>query len=180
MTSVERRARLPVETQAKTALCRASLLALATAFELASERVPELKAEMTTWRDGLRVTIGVLPAGPCMHIEKRGDRIRYLGSRPVRSDVSILFKNLDSALLVFTARIGAHRAVAENRVIVYGSTHEALSVTRAMAVVQTYLFPGAFLKRTFKRPPKLTPAQMARKALILGLLVPALSRTALR
>jgi len=165
---------------AKRVLCRGSLLALAAVFELASRYVPEMQAEIDGWDEGRRVTIGVLPSGPYITIEKSRGRIRYMGSQPGDASVSIFFKNLDSAVLVFTGQLGAAWAVAENRVCVHGSNSEALQVTRAMAVVQTYLFPALILKKTFKRPPQLSAAQLANKARIMGLLAPVMARLARR
>ena len=162
----------------KRALCKGALLGLAAVFELASRYVVEMQREIADWSEGRRVTIGVLPSGPHITIEKRGDRIVYVGPDPGDASVSILFKNLDSAILVFTGQIGAPWAVAENRVCVHGSNAEAIQVTRAMAIVQTYLFPGPILKKTFKRPPQLTVAQRLNKARIMGLLTPAMIRLA--
>ena len=161
---------------AKRALCKGALLGLAAVFELTSRYVKEMQDEIGSWREGRRVTIGVLPSGPYITIEKAGDRLAYVGPNPGDASVSILFKNLDSAILVFTGQLGAPWAVAENRVCVHGSNAEALQVTRAMAIVQTYLFPGPILKKTFKRPPKLSLRQLANKALIMGLLTPVMAR----
>ena len=163
----------------KKALCKGALLGLAAVFELASRYVPEMQAEISRWDEGRRVTIGVLPSGPWITIEKAGDRIRYVGGGPPEDvSVSILFKNLDSAVLIFTGQLGAPWAVAENRVCVHGSNAEAIQVTRAMAIVQTYLFPGLILNKTFKRPPRLNPFQMANKVRIMGLLTPVMMRLA--
>lgn len=162
----------------KRALCKGALLGLAAVFELASQYVVEMQQEIADWNEGRRITIGVLPSGPHITIEKSGDRIRYVGPNPGDASVSILFKNLDSAILVFTGQIGAPWAVAENRVCVHGANSEAIQVTRAMAIVQTYLFPGPILKKTFKRPPRLTAAQMLNKARIMGLLTPVMIRLA--
>jgi len=167
-------------TQAKTALCRTSLLALGVCFELTGKRVPEMQAELSTWPEGRRVGIGVLPHGPAITIEKRGSGIAFLGTGVAAADVEIWFKNLDSAVLIFTGQMGAHTAVAENRVIVRGSNHLAMEATRAMAVVQTYLFPGLILDKTFKRPPRLTRRQLVTKAGIYASLVPALAAAARR
>jgi len=162
----------------KRALCKGALLGLAAVFELTSEYVTQMQEEIADWDEGRRVTIGVLPSGPYITIEKSMDRIRYVGPNPGDASVSILFKNLDSAVLLFTGQLGAPWAVAENRVCVHGSNSEAIQVTRAMAIVQTYLFPGPILKKTFKRPPRLTAAQMANKVRIMGLLTPVMIRLA--
>jgi len=179
------RSRIPVPaaspaTLAKRGLCAGALLGLAAVFELASELVPAMQREIAGWDEGRRVTIGVLPAGPHITIGKRDGRIRFLGARVEDPSVSILFKNLDSAVLVFTGQLGAPWAVAENRVCVYGPNSEALQVTRAMAIVQTYLFPGLILRKTFKRPPRLSRAEVATKVRILARLTPTMIRLAAR
>jgi len=158
------------ETTAKT-----SLLALGATFELCSELVPEMQEEIADWDDGRRISIGVLPNGPFITIQKSGNRIKFLGASMKDPDLCVLFKNLDSAMLIFTAQIGAPQAVAENRICVYGSNYNAMQTTRAMAIVQTYLFPGILLKMTFKRPPQLSLKQIAIKTKIMGMLVPRLA-----
>ncbi len=169
-----------MRTGVKIATARTSLLALASAFELTSKYVPEMQAELESWEEGRRVGMGVLPNGPNATIAYEGGRIRYLGSELVDPDVSLLFKNLDSALLIFTGQLGSAAAAAENRVIVHGDNAKAMQVIRAMAVVQTYLFPEVMLRSSFKRPPHLRGAAVARKALIMSMLPASLLRAALK
>lgn len=166
--------------KAKYMLCHVSLLALGVTFELVSKYVLEMQEELADWESGRRVCIGVLPGGPSITIEKEGTRINYLGMGPRDPHVSIFFKNLDAGVLIFTGQLGAPAAVAENRVCVHGENGKAMQVTRAMAIVQTYLFPGLILKKTFKRPPKLSSEQLANKAKIMGLLTPMLVLAAFR
>jgi hypothetical protein len=161
-------------TALKRTVSQVSLLALGVVFELASRYVPEMKDEISSWEDGRRVAIGVMPSGPFITILKEGRAIHYLGRGLKDPELAILFKNLDSAVMIFTGQMGAPQAVAENRVVVHGSNVKAMEVTRAMAIVQTYLFPGFILDKTFKRPPRLSLSQMALKGKIMGLLTPRL------
>ncbi|MFA6035296.1 MAG: hypothetical protein WC889_20535 [Myxococcota bacterium] len=163
---------------AKYALAQTSLMALGATFELASELVPEMQEELKDWDEGRRVSIGVLPAGPYITIQNVGGRIKYLGLGQKAPDLSVLFKNLDSAVLIFAAQIGSATAVAENRICIHGSNSYAMAATRAMAIVQTYLFPGIILKKTFKRAPVLDAKHLLIKARIMGLLVPRLAKVA--
>ncbi len=165
---------------AKYALCSVSLLALGATFELTSRYVKEMQDEIADWEDGRRVGIGVLPRGPYVTVEKKGNRFHYLGRGLKDPHLSLLFKNLESAVLIFTGQLGAAQAVAENRVCVHGDNYQAMQVTRAMAIVQTYLFPGIILNKTFKRPPKLKAAQLAVKAKIYALLTPIMASFWLR
>jgi hypothetical protein len=165
---------------AKRVTARVSLLALGVTFELTSKYVAEMQEEIADWEDGRNVGIGVLPNGPSITIRKEGDRLKYLGSGLQDPEISILFKNLDSALMIFTGQLGSPQAVAENRICVQGNTYKAMQVTRAMAIVQTYLFPGIVLKSSFKRPPKLSSEQLAIKAKIMGLLTPMLLKASFK
>jgi len=165
---------------AKYATCKASLLALGATFELVSAMVPEMKDEVSRWEDGRKVGIGVLPGGPFITIENRGGAIRYVGSGLKDTDLNVLFKNLDSAVLIFTGQLGSAQAVAENRVCVHGDNSKAMQVTRSLALVQTYLFPGIILRNTFKRPPALSASQLATKAAIMAMLVPKLAAISFR
>ena len=163
---------------AKFALAQTSLMALGATFELASELVPEMQEELKGWDDGRKVAIGVMPAGPYITIQNVGGRIKYLGLGLKDPDLSVLFKNLDSAVLVFATQIGSATAVAENRICVHGSNSHGMGATRAMAIVQTYLFPGIILKKTFKRAPVLDAGHLLIKAKIMAMLVPRLAKIA--
>ena len=172
--------RFNIGSQSRKALCRVSLLGLGAAFELVSRYVPEMGEIIAGWEEGRRIGIGILPTGPSITLEKRGKRIRYMGSGLADPKVSLLFKNFSAGVLLFTGQIGAAQAVAENRVCVHGNNHEAMEVTHALAVVQTYLFPGIIIRNTFKRPPVLNIRQKARKALVLSLVTPVIAGAAFR
>jgi len=156
----------------KRTVASVSLAAFGAAFELVSRHVPAMQEEIAGWDEGRRVVIGVLPKGPKITIEKKGNRIVNLGGDEFKADLHILFKNMDSALLIFTGRLGADGAVAENRVTVWGNNGHAMQATRAMQIVQSYLFPMFILKNTFKRPPDYTFSQRLVKMRIMGALTP--------
>jgi len=161
-------------TKVKRAVVRTSLLATGVTFELASRFSRDLKDEIADWPEGLVFTMGTLPSGPYMSVKKEGDRIRYLGAGMKDPDVAILFKNLDAALMVFTGQIGTPAAAAQHRFIVHGNISTSMKISRALSLVQMFLFPGFILKKTFKTPPRLTASQMATKGIIMAALTPAL------
>jgi len=163
-----------IQSKVKYILLDTSLNALGAAFELVTKMVPEMKAEIAGWNEGRKFAVGVLPKGPYITLEKRGDMIFYLGKGLLSPEISLLFKNLDSGVLVFTGMMSSHQAVAECRVIIKGNNAYAMEVTRAMAIVQTYLFPSIMFKKIFKDPPKLSLAQMITKAKVYTLLLPAI------
>ncbi len=156
--------------RAKRAIVSTSLLALGAAFETVSKRSAELKAEIADLEDGYVFSIGVLPDGPAISLKKEGNRIRHLGKGYRAPNVKILFKNMDAAVRVCVGMIGTHTAAAQHRTVVHGNIGEAVTVSRAMSIVQTYLYPRVILTRTRKRRPKLTPAQLLLKVWVMATL----------
>jgi hypothetical protein len=160
---------------AKRFLAATSLLAVGVAFELAAKFDPAVRREIAAWAEDEIFAMGVLPDGPMMSLQKVGDRVKFLGMGEAPSDVAILFKNVDAALLVFTGQIGTHIAAAEKRFIVRGDLTESMKISRTLSMVQAYLFPGLIVNKTFRRPPKFTGEQLLIKAKIYAALMPVLA-----
>ena len=154
----------------KKAVVSTALLALGVAIDIVSRHSPELKKEIADWEDGRVFSLGVLPDGPAISLRKEADRIRYLGKGYKDPKLRFLFKNIDCALLQVTGKMGAHTAYAQHRAILHGNLVEGVQTSRALSIVQTYLSPGVALKKTMKRPPKLTPAQLLIKVRVMATL----------
>jgi len=163
-----------LQTKTKYALVDTTLMVIGAAFEVVSTRVPEFRAEISDWNEGRKCGVGVLPKGPFITLQKRHDKMIYLGKGKKDADVTFFFKNLDSAVMLFTAQMSAHQAAAESRILVDGVNSYAMELNRALAIVETYLFPGIILNRIFKRPPRLTAKQHLIKGQILAALMPNL------
>lgn len=164
------------QTKAKYLTVDVVLSVFGPAFEVVSDKVPELKEEIASWEDGRRFAIGVLPKGPAITLEKRGDAIRYLGKGYHSPEISMLFKNLDSALPVFLGLAGSFQAFAESRMIVEGNLAHTMEVNRVVNIVNAYLFPGFVLKKVLKRPPRMNLSQYVAKAKVYGGITPAIIR----
>lgn len=136
-----------------------ALLALGGTFEKVSKHSAELKQEIKTWKKGIVISLGVLPNGPSISLKEDNGTIRYLGRGYKNPDVKIIFKNMDSAFLPFTAQMGSHIAFVQHRAMVHGSVLDGIKANRAMGIVQAYLLPGIVFKKVFKLPPKLTLKQ---------------------
>jgi hypothetical protein len=172
---------LPAKTtwlthQAKAALATTGLMALGVAFEILSRHSAEMRREIEPWTEGRTFSLGVLPAGPAIAVRKEHGRLCYLGRGDHGAALRILFKNLDSALLVLTGQMAAHTAFAEHRILVHGPLDETVQANRAMAVVVKFLFPGFMLGPLTKRKPVLSPEELALKAWLYVALGPALMR----
>jgi hypothetical protein len=136
-----------------------ALLALGGTFEKVSKHSAELKEEIKTWKKGIVISLGVLPNGPSISLKEQNGTIKYLGRGYKNPDVKIIFKNMDSAFLPFTAQMGSHMAFVQHRAMVHGSVLDGIKANRAMGIVQAYLLPGIVFKKVFKLPPKLTIKQ---------------------
>jgi hypothetical protein len=165
-----------IQAKSKFEVIDITLTVISVAFEVVSQKSATFQAEITDWNEGRRMSLGVLPKGPFVTLEKRDGRIVYLGKGSLNPQVTFLFKNLDSAFLVFTAQMSAHQAVAECRVLVDGDNSYAMELNRALAIVETYLFPPFIAHKIFKRPPDLQKDPFKTRVKILSALVPALIR----
>ncbi|HPM77083.1 MAG TPA: hypothetical protein PK961_08335 [bacterium] len=166
---------------AKQAVAKTSLVAVGVAFELAAKYSQDVRDEVATWRDNLVFAMGVLPNGPYITIQKTGhDQVKYLGSYMQMPDVAILFKNFDCALMVFTGQMGTHIAAAERRFIIRGNIGETMSINRALGIVQSFLFPGIIVQKTFRRVPEPSTERTMAKFKVLAALTPALALKAFK
>jgi len=163
---------LSVGFKAKRAVVSTSLLALGVAFEIVSKHAKELKEELKYWQDGLVISLGVLN-GPIITFKNDGGEIKYLGKGiKGNPDLTIYFKNVDSAFMTFTGQMGSYTAFVQHRALLHGNVGQAMQASRAMAIVQTYLMPGLIFDKLFKRAPKLSASQLALKARVMATLTP--------
>ena len=169
-----------IQSISKYELIDLMLTFIGVAFEEVSRRAPDLKREIASWNQGRRFALGVLPKGPFITLQKVDDRIQYLGKKKDDPHMSFLFKNLDSALLVLTAQMSAHQALAESRILLDGQVSYGMELNRALAIVETYLFPQFILNKIFKRPPTLNLYQLAIKGIIYVTMGPALIKNGLK
>ena len=164
----------------KSKIAGASLLAVGVMFEELSKNCPEMKDEISRWNEGRTFSLGVLPSGPMITVQKKGGRIKYLGAGDRDSDLIIYFKNMDAALMVFLGMIGSHTATVQGRTIVHGDLGEAMQAVRALDIVVKYLMPGFLFDNLFKRRPQMNFSQLTRKTGLMLQLLPSMALKATR
>lgn len=112
------------------------------------------QAEVRDWAEGVRITMRVGPKGPAMTLEKRGGRLRFLGTQPVETaDLIIWYKHMDAAMPVLLGLTSVARSYAERRMTMKGDLTLAMSVVRVMLLVESYLFPKLITRRIMQRVP---------------------------
>jgi hypothetical protein len=157
----------------KRIIAGVSLFSLGRAFQTASVLDDTIKQEIEDWPEGYTVVMKVMPHGPLMAVVKTGDRLKYAGGKDRPADLSVMFKNLESALLVLTARQGTPQAYAEHRIGVRGDLGRAMALTRCLNITQTYLFPKLICSRIMKQVPKIPLTKLLRiRAIIFASGVP--------
>jgi len=126
------------------------------AIQTASRFDDTIRKEVTGWPEGFSILYRVLPCGPRMAIVKnRQGRLEYRGNKlgEEEADLIISLKNLESAFMVIAMQVGTYHAFAENRVSVKGDVPVAMSLTRCLDVVITYLAPRRTAETLIKRLP---------------------------
>lgn len=115
---------------------------------------------------GFVVDKGLLPYGLQMivHKDKQG-RIQYQGADPrgKKFDLSMSFKSLEAAMMVFTFRESTPTGFAHDRFVVEGYLPYATAFMRVLDIVQVYLLPKFIASLAIKRYPKWSEMSPFRK-----------------
>lgn len=144
----------------KLRMIRFMLFVFGRAAQVLSRIDPEVRREVSGWPEGFLIRYKVMPHGPCMALVRTGTgRLEYRGGGAggVPADLTFAVKNLQSALLVFTFRIGMQQAYAQNRVSVRGDVPTALSQMRVLNRVLAYMLPEKVVRRIMQKLPEIPP-----------------------
>jgi hypothetical protein len=145
----------PGSSKIKRFIVKANFFILGRGLQAASRFDSQVKNEVSDWDEGFTVMMKVQPRGPSLAWKKSNGRMKYVGSKAVKADLTVVMKNLESALLMMTAQIGTAQAYAQHRLGLEGSIVDAMTLTRCLNSAETYLFPKFISKKILKRPPKM-------------------------
>ena len=151
---------LPGSRAWKLRLIRFMLFLFGRAAQVLSRIDPEIRREISHWPEGFLIRYTVLPHGPSMVLARtRAGRLEYRGEAAAGgpADLTLAVKNVRSALLVFTFRIGMQQAYAQNRVSVRGDVPIAMSQMRVLNRVLGYMLPEKVVKRITLKMPEIRP-----------------------
>ncbi len=130
------------------------------AMQAAAKVDKGVRKEFETIPRGFRFSLGVLPTGPAMVMEKTaGGRVKYAGSKPAGKalDLKIKIKHLEAAILLFTFQESTAVAVARDRLVVEGDVPQACAVVRILDMVEVLLLPKIIARLAVKRYPAWPP-----------------------
>ena len=122
-------------------------------FNIVNKIDQDVYTEVEKWRDGYTIKIQTSDNGPSLILKKQGKKIVRLKNEQ-ECDLEIIFKNLDSAFLLLTGRLGIAKAYCEHRFLLKGDIMEAMSLVRCLDIVETYLFPKFISKHLVKKVKK--------------------------
>lgn len=122
-------------------------------FNIVSKIDSNVHGEVQKWQDGYTIKIQTCENGPSLLLKKQGSKIVRL-KKDQECNLEIIFKNLDSAFLLLTGRLGIAKAYCEHRFVLKGNIMEAMSLVRCLDIVETYLFPKFIVKHLVKEVKK--------------------------
>ena len=143
----------PGRKRGKELTVKASYFLLGRALQSLARVDHATRTEVAEWEEGFTVLFRVLPRGPSMALRKEDGKLRHLGGGMEKADLSINFKNIESAFMTLTPQISLFQSFAEHRCTVMGDLTRAMSVVRCISNALIHLYPRVISKRLVKRLP---------------------------
>lgn len=138
-----------LEMKLKETISKIVLFFLYRGINIVKKVDEEVLKEIASWNENIIIKIATYENGPSLIIKKQQDKIIRI-KEANKYDIEIIFKSLDAAFLVLTAREGISKAYAEHRFILKGDITKAMSLVRCIDIVETYLFPKVIAKNLVK------------------------------
>ena len=138
-----------LEMKLKETISKIVLFFLYRGINIVKKVDEEVLKEIALWNENIIIKIATYENGPSLIIKKQQDKIIRI-KEANKYDIEIIFKSLDAAFLVLTAREGTAKAYAEHRFILKGDITKAMSLVRCIDIVETYLFPKVIAKNLVK------------------------------
>ncbi|MEL0027576.1 MAG: hypothetical protein VW625_02755 [Perlucidibaca sp.] len=132
----------------------------------ATSRVDEaVRQELSAFPAGYQICMTVFPAGPSFFLRMRADgTAEKVGSAIGKPDLTIRFKHVTHAFLVFSFQEGTAQAFANDRMIADGNLSHAVRLVRCLNKMETLILPKLVAERAVKRYDDLPLAEKVRKA----------------
>ena len=109
-----------------------------------------IRREMAGFRPGYRIAMTVHPAGPGfgLRVLEGGFLVREEADAP--ADLTIRFKHIEHAFLVFSFQEGTARAFANDRMIADGEVSDAIRLVRCLNRMEKLILPKLVARRAVK------------------------------
>lgn len=127
---------------------------IARLFQAGSEVDDVIKREVRALPDGYVFRMETVPGTPCLILQKRDGIMHILPEdSPLDPDLTIRFKHLTHAFLVFSFQEGTATAYANDRLLIDGDTALAMKVVRCLNRVQAVVLPKIIAEKAVKTYP---------------------------
>ncbi len=139
---------------------------IARALISASQVDGELKDEVGGFPVDFTLQMMVLPKGSSFTLQVQADRsLKRLDNFTGKPDLSVKFKHLTHAFLVFSFQESTSRAFANDRMIADGEVSYAIRLVRCLNKLEALILPKLVAELAVKRyPASLTLGEKASKA----------------
>ncbi|MDH5680110.1 MAG: hypothetical protein OEZ36_00865 [Spirochaetota bacterium] len=140
----------------KMTVIKIILFILRRGMKAGSKMDPDIKKEcIQSFPDGYSIALKIWPDGPQMTIVKKNNSFVHGKKYQDNPDLSIYYKNLESAYMAFTAQIGIPKSLAEHRILARGDTVKVMAFVRCMIVLQRHLFPWFLARKVLRTMPQM-------------------------
>lgn len=133
----------------------------------ASSQVDDVvKAEVANMPEGFVFRLCVAPGTPSLTMKKQGDALISLSDYDQKPDLTMTFKHVTFAFLVFSFQEHTAQAYANERLVIDGDIPMSMKVVRCLNRLQSIILPKVIAKKAVKTYPELDfslKAQMVAK-----------------
>lgn len=132
----------------------------------ASQVDPEIHAETKGFPTGFVVRMAVFPKGASFTTQSQADgSLKLLKGFEGKPDLTVTFKHMTHAFLVFSFQEGTARAFANDRMIADGDISHAIRLVRCLNKMEALILPKIVAQMAVKQyPQELTLAQKVNLA----------------
>ncbi len=124
-------------------------------LQAASEVDEEIKREVAALPDGFAFTMEVMPHSPGFSMQKRDNKLKIVAKLSKKPDLTIRYKHLSHAFLVFSFQEGTAVSFANDRVLLDGDTALAMKMVRCLNRMEALVLPRFVAKKAVKTYPDL-------------------------
>ena len=109
-----------------------------------------VKEDVDSWKDGMVYCLECSSKGPFLMFGKKGCRLYRMEPEAEAADTCIRFKHMDEAFRVLTGMEGIAGSYAAHGFALKGDISTAMTFSRVVDIVESYLFPRFMTKRILK------------------------------
>jgi len=114
----------------------------------------EVRREVSGLPVGFHITMVVLPSGPSFTAKViAGGHLELIKDFDGKADLTVKFKHLSHAFLVFSFQEGTARAFANDRMVADGEVSHAIRLVRCLDKMEALILPKVVAQLAVKRYP---------------------------